>query len=98
MGETSSVHPQLPDVAYAIALTRAYAGVMDVWPLQLSENLPILPVPLKSPDLDVSLDLPRTIATLDDEAGYDLSINYTEAPPPPALSEQEQEWVCSLVS
>lgn len=97
-GTRPFAHPQLPDVAYAIALTRAHAGVMDVWPLQLSENLPILPVPLKSPDLDVSLDLPSAIAALYDEAGYDLSINYTEAPPPPTLSKQEQGWVCSLVS
>ncbi|WP_299492693.1 DUF4058 family protein [Acaryochloris sp. IP29b_bin.137] len=94
-GTRPFAHPQLPDVAYAIALTRTHAGVMDVWPLQLSEHSPILPVPLKSPDLDVSLDLPSAIAPLYDEAGYDLSINCTEAPPP-ALSESEQESVGGL--
>jgi len=31
---------------FAIALTRAGSGVMDVWPLRLQDSLPIIPVPL----------------------------------------------------
>lgn len=34
-GTRPFAHPQMPDVPYAIALTRAHFGVMDAWPLKL---------------------------------------------------------------
>lgn len=91
-------HPQMPDVAYAIALTRAYSPLMEVLPLALPDALPILPIPLKSPDADVALDLPTALQGVYDEAAYELSIDYTDLPPPPALSEGDRDWMAMVLS
>lgn len=89
-------HPRLPEVAYAIALTRAQSGVINIWPLRLQDSLPIIPVPLRSPDPDVLLELPLVMAAIYDEAAYDLSIDYSQPPPPPVLSQADEEWMRSL--
>ncbi len=97
-GTRPFAHPRLPDVSYAIALTRAGSGVMDVWPLRLQDSLPIIPVPLRSPDPDVPLELSQVMADIYDEAAYDLSIDYSQPPPPPALSEAEALWMQKLLN
>jgi Protein of unknown function (DUF4058) len=33
------------------------------------------------------------LAEIYDEAGYDLSIDYTQAPPPPALTVADHSWL-----
>lgn len=97
-GTRPFAHPQLPEVAYAIALTRAQSGVMNLWPLQLSDPLPTLPVPLQSPDPDIPLDLSTALKDVYEEAAYELSLNYEGSPPPPALSPSEQKWMQQLLA
>lgn len=65
----------------------------DVWPLGLRERLPTLPVPLRSPDPDVPLDLQAALDTVYDEADYSLTLNYDEPPADPPLSEGDATWV-----
>ena len=89
-------HPRLPDVSYAIALTRAQSGVTDIWPLKMQDPLPIIPVPLRPPDRDVLLELPVVLAEIYSEAAYDLSIDYTQPPPPPKLTDAERLWMQTL--
>lgn len=90
-------HPRIPAVPYLISLTRAQSGAIDLWPLQFVDRLPTIPVPLRDPDPDISLDLATALNEIYDEAAYDLSINYSESPPPPPLSEAEQQWVRQLL-
>jgi hypothetical protein len=71
---------------------------MDVWSLRLQDSLPIIPVPLRSPDADVLLELPQVMADIYDEAAYDLSIDYSQPPPPPALSEEDARWMRTLIN
>jgi hypothetical protein len=97
-GTRPFAHPRLPEVYYAIALTRAGSGVMDVWPLRLQDSLPTIPVPLRSPDPDVPLELPQVMADIYDEAAYDLSIDYSQPPPPPGLSEADAGWMQTLLN
>jgi hypothetical protein len=91
-------HPRLPESAYLVTVTRAQSGAVDVWPIHLKDPLPIVPVPLRSPDADVPLDLGEVMTAIYDEAAYDLSINYREMPPPPKLSEADLQWVDDLLS
>jgi hypothetical protein len=63
----------------------------------LQDNLPAVPVPLRSPDPDVPLELDAALATIYDEAAYDLSIDYSPTPPPPELSAQEAAWMSSIL-
>ncbi|MGF1521331.1 MAG: DUF4058 family protein [Leptolyngbyaceae cyanobacterium] len=96
-GQRPFDYPTLPRVAYAIALTRAEKSVVEVWPLKLQDSLPVVPVPLKDADPDVPLDLATALATIYDEAFYNLSIDYSQEPPPPTLSDSDQDWIETLV-
>lgn len=91
-------HPRLPDVPYLVTLTRAQSNLVEIWPIALQDQLPVLPVPLQPPDADVALDLGLALSAIYDEAAYDLSIDYGQLPPPPALSETELAWVQTRVS
>ncbi len=92
-GTRPITHATLPDVPYLITLTRAHTGKTEVWPLGLQDKWPIVPIPLRQPDDDVALDLGTAFTETYDEAAYDLSINYQEPPPAPALSDAEKAWV-----
>ncbi|GAB1538088.1 DUF4058 family protein [Scytonema sp. NUACC21] len=92
-GNRSFNHPRIPDVPYLITLTRASEGMIDLWPLTLQETLPTIPVPLRDGDPDAVLELQAALNAIYDEAGYDLSIDYTQPPPPPALSDADIEWM-----
>ncbi|MGL5060719.1 MAG: DUF4058 family protein [Microcoleus sp.] len=44
----------------------------------------------------VKLDLQAVMNGIYDEAGYDLSIDYTQSPPLPVLNESDREWMRNL--
>jgi hypothetical protein len=93
-GERLPLAEELPEAAYFIILSRAERRpVAEVWPLRLQEAIPLLPIPLLPPDTDVPLDLGRALTAIYERSGYDLRIDYTLPPPPPALSPQERAWV-----
>lgn len=96
-GRRLSAHPRLPASAYRMTLFRAGKGTLDAWPVGLRDPLPVLPVPLRDPDPDVPLELGAAIAALYDEAAYDLSVDYTQPPPPPTLSAAESAWLDELL-
>jgi hypothetical protein len=97
-GTRAIAHPRLPNTPYVISLTRAQSTIVEVWSLQLQDPLPVIPIPLRSSDPDIALSLPEAIAAIYDEAAYDLSIDYTQPPPPPALSETDAQWLRTLLS
>lgn len=86
----------IPKSHYCISVTRAGERV-DVWTLGMQDSLPTIPIPLLAPDADVPLDLSRAIHQVYEEADYDLTIDYSRQPPPPALSEAEQQWLQSVI-
>jgi hypothetical protein len=90
-------HPRVPETAYLVALTRAHSGATQLWPLGLRDTLPAVPIPLREPDADSLLELEAAFAAIYDEAGYDLSIDYTQAPPPPPLSDADSAWTRQLL-
>lgn len=92
-GTRPLVHPRLPDVPYLVALTRASSAMTEVWPIKLPDPLPLVPVPLRPPDADVTLNLASVMTTIYDEAAYDLSVDYSQSPPPPPLSPAEATWL-----
>jgi len=96
-GTRPCAHPRIPEVPYVITLVRAHAGMMDIWPIGLRDTLPIIPVPLRLPDVEILLDLPRALQSIYDEAAYDLSIDYRQSPPPPPCSETDRQWMRELV-
>jgi len=87
----------LPQSPYMAALMRAGHLHAEVWPIGLRERLPILPVPLRSPDPDVPLDTQAALGTVYDEARYSLTINYAEAPPEPPLPDADASWAAECL-
>jgi hypothetical protein len=86
----------LPESAYLAMVYNAYERfACDVWPINLRQPLPVLPVPLLKPDPPVSLDVGQALRTAYERARYDLRIDYA-APLSPPLSPVDAEWAASL--
>jgi hypothetical protein len=83
---------------YYIVLSRANRRpTVEVWPMQLADRLPVLPVPLLEPDPDVPLDLGAVVASVYERGAYTSQIDYQQPPPPPVLSKPEVDWLRVLL-
>jgi hypothetical protein len=96
-GERPIRHPYLPKSHYIVSLWRAAQQQIAIWAFNFNEPLPVIPIPLKAPDEDVPLQLGEALNSIYERAFYHLSINYEEMPPPPELTEEEQEWCRRLL-
>ena len=97
-GERPPLERPVPAAAYYVTLSRAERRPrVEVWPIQLWERLPALPVPLLDPDPDVLLDLGTAVASVYERGAYASQITYHLPPPPPALSHAESEWLAGFL-
>lgn len=97
-GERPLNYPTLPRRAhYFVMLQRGGRYRTEVWAMTVRDKLPIVPIPLKSPDPDVRLDIGAALHELYDRSRYDLSVRYGAAPPPPAFSDEDQEWLQGIL-
>ena len=96
-GERPPLENPLPVAPYYVLLSRAdHRPHVQVWPIQLAERLPVLPVPLREPDPDASIDLGAAVATIYDRGAYAAQIDYANPPPPPALTPDEDGLVQTI--
>jgi hypothetical protein len=78
----------LPEAAYFVFLSRVEKRpITDVWPIQLDEPLPTIPVPLLPEDDDATVNLQAALATIYDTFGYGYLVNYTWPPEIPLVGE-----------
>lgn len=97
-GKRPPLAKPVPKAPYYIMLSRAKRRpIVQVWPIQISDKLPVLPVPLSQPDPDFELDLSECVASVYERGAYGAQIDYREPAPPPRLSEQEEEFVNELL-
>ena len=68
----------------------------DVYAWSVRQPLPTLPIPLRSPDPAVLIDLGAVFTTAYDRGRYARSLAYA-GPPPADLREVDQEWAAGLV-
>jgi Protein of unknown function (DUF4058) len=87
----------VPDAPYLATLIRARHIRAEVWTIDLRERLPVLPVPLRQPDADVPLDVQAALDTIYDEAAYPLTLDYSQPPPEPPLSEADATWAAECI-
>lgn len=88
----------VPDAPYYVTLSReSERPRVDVWPIQLQDHLPVLPVPLLEPDPDAILGLGAVVARVYERGGYGTLIDYRADPPPPKLAASEVEFVNLLL-
>jgi len=82
----------LPAVPYFVFLSRVQRRpVTDVWPVEIDQRLPIVPVPLLPGDKDVPLDVQLAFTSAYDTFRYWRVTHYDEPPPVP-LSAPDQVW------
>lgn len=93
-GVRSPLERPVPPAPYYVTLSRVDRRPhVAVWPIQLPDKLPVLPVPLLEPDPDVPLDLGAVVAAVYERGGYATLIDYRQPPPPPDLAESEAVWL-----
>ncbi len=86
----------LPPCHYYVLVSRAEERPdADVWPLQLRDRLPIIPIPLRSPHPDARLDLQALLDRIYDAAGYEDDIYQGE--PQPKLVPEDADWARQFV-
>ncbi len=89
--------PPLDEADYILLVNRNRDDdprrISEIWPVQLSEALPALPVPLLAPDPDVGLDLNAAIRAVYARAGYDWRLQYDQSVPPPRLRPEMADWL-----
>ena len=84
----------VPAAPYYVTLCRGdRRPIAEVWPIQLADPLPTLPVPLLEPDPDALLDLGQAVASVYERGAYWVEIDYSQPPPPPPLSETASVWL-----
>ena len=97
-GERPPLERSVPSAAYYVILSRANRRpTVEVWPLQLTDRLPVLPVPLLELDLDVPLDLGAAVTSVYERGAYASQIDYRQPPPPPSFTKPETDWLDALL-
>jgi len=68
----------------------------DLYQVSIRQPLPDIPIPLKQSDQPVMVHLQTIIAGVYTRGRYHSRINYKQPPPPPQLSEADQQWRLQL--
>ncbi|MEZ4658135.1 MAG: DUF4058 family protein [Caldilineaceae bacterium] len=93
-GERPPLQGAIPVAPYYVSLSRVEdRPSVEVWPIQLWDELPVLPAPLREPDQDAQIDLATMVATLYEQGGYATLIDYHRQPPPPVLTKEQNQWL-----
>lgn len=69
------------------------AGDFDIYPIQLTESLPVISIPLLPEDGAVAADLQAVFQRCYEAGPYRREVDYSQLPPPPPMSPDCQEWV-----
>jgi hypothetical protein len=96
-GQRPIEHPRLSEYHYVVTLLRAGIPETDIWGFNLADPMPVVPVPLATPDPDFPLDLHDILQSAYERGLYHLSIDYSQAPPPPPFSDAESAWMKALL-
>lgn len=81
---------------YVVLLNRAtgtHVRTSEIWPVALSDPLPVIPVPLISPDPDVPLDIGAAVRSVYATSAYERRIDYGRPVPGPPLREPMAAWL-----
>ncbi len=82
---------------YHILISReAERPVADLYPFNLQDPMPIIPIPLQAADPEPTIDLKQIIEDIIVRSGYAYFIDYT-IEPTPNLPQADQRWLDKLL-
>jgi hypothetical protein len=88
----------IPATDYRILVAAGWERARGtVYAVTLSQPLPDVPVPLREREAPAMLAMGTLLAEIYDRARYDLSVDYRQPPPEPALSAEDASWVDELL-
>lgn len=97
-GERLPVRGDLPKAPYYVFLSRVERRPdIGIWPIMLNEILPVVPIPVKSPDADVSLNLQAAVTSIYERSRYHMLLDYS-GPPLGPLTKEEAAYVDATLS
>jgi hypothetical protein len=83
---------------YRIIVSRAHDHPQAAaYLFTIRDRIPDIPVPLQPGDAEPSVALNRLVHEVYDRAGYDLALDYRQAPPPPPMPVQDVQWIQQLL-
>ena len=89
--------PDPPAGDYYILVSRAADFPrVDLWAFTVRDPIPVVPVPLKAGDPELSLPVRSALDRAYDDAGYDREIDYSK-PPRPLLRGADAAWAADLL-
>lgn len=89
---------RFPNADYFVFLSRTGSERRRnfVWPIDLTQKLPVVEIPLRERDEDAHLDLQACIEQVYDRGAYHMAIDYKDQPVP-ALTEQREAWADEIL-
>ena len=97
-GERTPLTPPVAPASYYISLSRVDDRPrLPVWPIQINDRLPRIPIPLADNDPDIVIDMQEAVNSVYERGGYDARIDYTQPVPPPSLSQSERGLVSKIL-
>jgi hypothetical protein len=97
-GERTANPPGIPDTDYQVYLSRAgKPRRREIWPISIRDRLPVIAVPLRTPDADVPLDLQAALTRVIERGSYDLDHDYSADPVPP-IDPATKAWARELIA
>jgi hypothetical protein len=86
----------LPECDYYAMVSRGEERFSaGLWPVQLPDRLPVIPIPLRPPHGDARLDLQKILHRIYDAAGYEDYIYLGQ--PQPRLTQDRASWAKQFV-
>jgi len=87
----------LPPADYYVHVSRQSQRPKGVvWPILLTQRLPVISIPLRPDDEDAVLDLQDVLNSVYERAAYDLAVDYRREPVPP-LNELQRRWARTVL-
>jgi hypothetical protein len=80
---------------YALVSLAGERRRSGVWPWRLREPMPTIPIPLRAPDPNASLDMKAIIDSIYDQSG--LEYHLYNGPPEPRLSPDDAAWAAQFL-
>jgi hypothetical protein len=90
--------PLPPDDYYAFISRGDRRPMCDVYHWSVRDLMPVLPVPLRPPDADLLIGLAEPFKVAFSRGLYGRFVDYSQAPPPPAMLSEDLAWMARLLN